>query len=236
MADLGIVFHSPLVRALIAGEKRQTRRLLAPGNLKLPRGDLDNFKMITPSLEYFESALAEAADFRIIDGGVPVWSAKAAEYQVADRTQWIGRLAYHVGDRLWVREAVTRVGDDGVAYLADGELIPDANWAWKPRTLSSRYMPKGLSRMWLDVTGLDIQRLHDITDADIWDECNIDQWAADYLDAKHGKGEGGKFRSIRAAWECLWDGLHDKPGERWADNPWVIKIAFDVRKGNILSA
>lgn len=218
MADKGIPFSSALVRAIIAGEKDQTRRMINPQ---------------PPQLVTSAAVISRSGE-----GQTDEWTWLSGDPEDLDTWECEGEFGtgYKPGDRLWVREAVTRVGGE-VAYLADGVIIPDVEWVWKPRTLSSRYMPKGLSRMWIEIAGVNVERIQEITDADIWGECNIDRWAADYLDAKHGPGNGGKFKSIRAAWECLWDGLHAKPGERWADNPFVTVIRFgDVQKGNILSA
>jgi len=44
------------------------------------------------------------------------------------------------------------------------------------------------------------------------------------------------FATPRCWYRELWNSLHDKPGERWDDNPWIVAINFDVHRGNIDSA
>lgn len=31
----------------------------------------------------------------------------------------------------------------------------------------------------------------------------------------------------------LWNSLHDKPGERWSDNPQIVALTFEVIRGNV---
>lgn len=190
----GISFSTPLVRALLAGEKSQTRRIIKP-----------------------------CADPEIKPGDVVMsWP--------ADQTVRTGlrfRPPYAIGDRCYVKEGIERTAEGTIAYRADGEVIPGSAWAWKPRTLPHRYMPKGLARIWLTLTDVRIERLHEITIADILAE-GIRQHGrffgpsdADWDDAA---------LSPATAFERLWNGLHDKDGERWADNPWLVALTFTVER------
>lgn len=206
MTTKGITFSTPLVQALLAGEKRQTRRIVM-------RAD----------------EIAQGPWTRARRHELAGWQVGVERFN-----SWRSiKVPFEIGDQLYVRETVERANGEAVGYRADGTWLPNTPWRWKVRVLSGRYMPRELSRLWLDVTDVRLQRLQDISDADIWDECEIDKWAAAWLDEKYGKGEGGKFRSIRSAFETLWDGLHNRDGERWADNPWIVALSFDVQKGNV---
>lgn len=177
----GISFSTPLVRALLAGEKSQTRRIIKP-----------------------------CADPEIKPGDVVMsWPADQAV-----RTGLRFRPPYSIGDRLYVKEGIERTAEGAIAYRADGEVIPGSAWAWKPRTLPHRYMPKGLARLALTVTNVRIERLHDITIADI---------LAEGVKREPSQSPGD-------AWRALWNGLHDRDGERWADNPWLIALTFTVER------
>ncbi len=116
------------------------------------------------------------------------------------------------GDRLWMREAIRRVGDTNLSvYVADETpTIADA-WPWKLRMLPAMFCPRGLSRATLGVTSVRTERLQDISDADA---------IAEGVDA-------GPMTTPRDAYATLWDKLNGKRrGFRWADNPIVSVTEF----------
>ena len=73
--------------------------------------------------------------------------------------------------------------------------------------------------MFLVVTDVRVERVAAISEADARAEGLGDQ-------ELHGMEARGWFRD-------LWNSLHTAEGERWEDNPWVVAITFDVRRGNI---
>lgn len=128
------------------------------------------------------------------------------------------------GDRLWVRE--TWASDDGRAawYRADGETH-NAGLPWRP----SIHMPRWASRLTLEVTGIRVERLQDISEEDAKAEgaleiCDIcgnppeDEvhWAceADYVPQV----------SHRVGFQDLWESINS-PGS-WGLNPWVWVVGF----------
>ena len=131
------------------------------------------------------------------------------------------------GDRLWVREtwaalsqgsyeSVEKPDEWGfrhwhydMRYRADGDHFTDAEtrgFRWR----SSRFMPKWACRLWLEVKDVRVERLQDITQADVLAEGMNPDWS-DL--AWYG------FRD-------LWDSLNAKRGHTWAVNPWVWVIEF----------
>ena len=83
-------------------------------------------------------------------------------------------------------------------------------------------MPRWASRIQLEcLEDAREQRLQDITEEEARLEgvllCNPERapWVT-----------GGKFTSHLAAFNDLWSTLHTKPGERWSDNPTVIRLVF----------
>lgn len=118
------------------------------------------------------------------------------------------KAPYHVGHKLWVRET-WRVhhGDEGtqcLEYKADAadNLMPH----WKP----SIFMPRWASRITLEVTGLKVERVQDITESDVVAEGIQDTGAGD----------------LRAMFAVLWSSINAKRGYGWAVNPWVWCISF----------
>jgi hypothetical protein len=133
------------------------------------------------------------------------------------------------GDRLWVRETLRRFGGS-VEYAADGDLHRDAEWVWKRAHLPSIHMPRGLSRLTLELTGVRVERVQDISEADAQaegverasdpDECTSEDAALN--------AECGYFppRSYVDGYRLLWDSLNAARGYGGDANPWVWVLEF----------
>lgn len=132
------------------------------------------------------------------------------------------------GDRLWVREAwstsdefdedpPSRVPSDApILYMADGSARSEDGLAapWG-RTRPSIFMRRPMSRIDLEVTGVRIERLQEITEEDAIAE-GITSDPADLVPA-------------RLVFADLWRQINDKrPGCSWDANPWVWVVSFRV--------
>jgi hypothetical protein len=235
MADKGIIFSAPMVRALLAGRKTQTRRLLS---LRGHREFTEFGASDTPGYDWH---------FRRADG---CW----CDHRSADLP-----LPYAQGDRLYVREA-WRVSPDAceggspetlrdwIDFRAGGyeECVAPSfkaieraaflknepvDWDFLPsRYRPSIHMPRWASRLWLEVAEVRVQRLQDISETDAiaegQDWVAPGMWSVDRSVAIIG-------HDPRAVYAELWDSLHAKPGTTWADNPWIVAVSFAVHHGNI---
>ena len=121
------------------------------------------------------------------------------------------------GDLLYVRETwrPNHSGDRsrGAQYRAD----KPANWRDQTVFKPSIHMPRWASRLTLRVTDVRFQRVTEI----------------DGIDAL---AEGITRVPGRAPWRVfctLWDSLHDRPGERFFDNPQIVALTFEVIHGNV---
>lgn len=124
----------------------------------------------------------------------------------------------------------------------------DETWYWKP----SIYMPKEASRIWLEASEVNVERVQDITMESIFNEgvqIPVDQHNKPLLDLtskyapvnylKNGelkKGMLSKKRLAEIHWASLWDSINanrkDKDGNRlpysWEENPWVWVVKFKI--------
>lgn len=227
----GILFSAPMALAVHEGRKTQTRRLASPSYFRL--STYGHGPMERPPKELIPMMLEEAAEFRLLPGGFMSWTAKAAGYQLMDRTNWLAMTVPEVGNLLYVQEPLQKTADGRVLYVSDGTIHPDAEWGWRVNGLAARYMPRWLSRASIKVTDFRVQRLQDITEADCLAEGPMVKGYADFGPAQSLNGvmvETGHehvYATPRCWYRELWDTLHIEPGERWDDNPWVVALTFE---------
>lgn len=224
MVDRGIIFSKPMVLALIAGRKTQTRRLATSPLARLEAGD---------RLWVRETVAAEELSR----------PPRSVALNAKDR-RLSGRTRAVVADEL--------DGADGVRYLADDvwnqiENSPEAGEAWsvlfhyaledgerpdgrRGRNVPAIHMPRWASRLTLVIEAIRTEPLQAITEADAEAE-GMDE---PYLgDADPPWEEQAIIVSRRMQYRNLWNRLNDKDGRRWTDNPEVVVITFRVVPANI---
>ncbi|MDZ5448888.1 hypothetical protein [Labrys sp. ZIDIC5] len=215
MTDRPILMSAPMVGALLAGTKTQTRRIIKPRH-----------NPNRPNL--FDGTWS---DSYVLDPGNQKWRDDA--------------YSWRVGDCLWVREALAADHNDQgmrwISYAADHAVPPDLGnmvWSWRRPTLPSIHMPRWASRLTLTVTGVKVERLRDISEVDAWDEGIISfHRSAERLDWP-GASDGDvaaaiieTYGSARDAFRDLWEYING-PGS-WEANPWVVALTFAVHTQNI---
>lgn len=214
MKERAILFSGRMVRAILEGRKTQTRRLVKPQPI------IDGPVSWWPDNSKPEHAFIGDGDLQIKlleDASCPYG------YAYADGSK----------DRLWVREtwaALDREFEDPeVIYRADyrpgtGIYASPCNCGWcddgenHAKWRPSIYMPRWASRINLEITGVRVERLQDITTSDI---------AAEGVDnGKSNAKMGDRHDAMqRIAFEELWDSIN---GDRaaWSSNPWVWVVDF----------
>lgn len=215
--DLPIIFSAPMVCALLAGRKTQTRRLL---KADIPDwcDDRPGFSCLTP---------ARHVEFR---GHSP--SGYGSKFI---------RLPYAPGDRLYVRECAQEVGEGYLwIYRADYPNCVPAHFDNVPALdeittpwLPSIFMPKHASRLTLVVRRVRVERLQNISEADAIAE-GVEAGPVEGSWRNYGpNGQDAPCLTAASSFMTLWQSLHDKEGNRWVDNPWIVAVSFEVIRGNI---
>jgi hypothetical protein len=137
MKERPILFSAPMVRALLAGTKTQTRRAVKPQPVELP-------------------------DFN--RGGLS-YNVRGSVYRAWNPAVMDPRCPYgQPGDKLWLRESF-RQYPDGIAYRADyydAKTADAVHSPWKP----SIYMPRAASRILLEIVSIRVEQLQDISAED----------------------------------------------------------------------
>lgn len=215
MTDRPILFSSPMVRAIIAGEKTQTRRVMKPQPYSNGFGFSQGSYEITCHNDYLPPS-------------VMLWDVKRNGrriYTTSNAEGWETDCPYGVpGDRLWVRETWARDGSGGYRYYATDDVHE------LRRKMPSIHMPRVASRLTLQITGVRVQRLKSITEDDAKAE------GADRLvmDDEHKFYQDTVNGTHRCGFAGLWNHINgDRHGADWDSDPYVWAISFSVMHGNI---
>lgn len=234
MADRPILFSGPMVRALLAGTKTQTRRLLKPQPPEWATF-CQQPTMLNALHQWVPSGLWAWSE----EEQIPARPLRRWPVNADGEHYWL-RPRFLIGDRLWVREMWAPLtylthNDpgpqaiiDGGFYRADGGTVDGEVSRWKP----SIFMPRHASRLTLIVTDVSVERLQSISEADALAE------GAEL--SKHPGMDGGVMvltdvpgvtvsPSVWYRW--LWDEINGKGA--WKANPWVVAYTFRVIKQNI---
>lgn len=197
-----ILFSAPMVRALLGGSKTQTRRVA-----KVPANATDVRYWAPPS-----------------GRSQPGWADPGLNYWTPDASG--ATLSNHLdpcpygqpGDRLWVRETFAKIEGqtrpwietDYRATYTHGDRLGDL-LGIKKRWTPSIHMPRAASRITLEVAGLRVERLQDISRGDAMAEgCPFPNMA-----------QGDDPRQWYAD---LWSEINGP--DSWTANPWVWVVEF----------
>lgn len=215
MTERPIIFNGDMVRAILRGEKTQTRRPVKPQPVFLP------------------------------DALPPRWRWKSRRFiaEWVDMAGGLGMQDFcpfgQPYDRLWGRETWRLAdpdGDDAVSEDVYGPYAPfvGANGSRKIRWrviyratspeshpkygkalwTPSIHMPRWASRITLEITDVRVERVQDITA----DEA-IKEGVVDPIMGTYGLSPKTVFRD-------MWNDIYAERGLGWNENPWVWAITF----------
>lgn len=198
MRERPILFNGPMVRAILAGNKLQTRRMKALEYFSRPENDPDGWWCA-----------------RISDG-IAYMVYKQSPHERAVRCPY-----GQPGDRLWAREtwafgihamAAKRDDEGPFVYAADGTTRGRLGDRWRP----SIHMPRSACRLVVEITGMRVERLQAISEADACAE-GIPSRGLQFYD--------GRPATTKDAFESMWGEINGPAS--WQANPWVWVVAFE---------
>lgn len=217
MGEKPILFSTPMMRAILDGNKTMARRIVKP---QPP----DEAKTLCGPKTYEPIAIDKDGEMY---PGSPVYGA------YDENGEWGTKCPYQPGDHLYVRETWRCVKYDSM----DGELnygveFKDGTrryfefddneryhqfgkFAFKEGWQPSIYLPKEAARIWLEVVSVRVERLQGITEEDAGKE-----------GVKAYGPNNCSGTSARIAFAELWDSLNAKRGYGWDVDPWVWVIEF----------
>lgn len=221
MKERPILFSGPMVRALLDGSKTQTRRIVK----NQPADDVAHI-----TVAHYEPTVVNWRGEE--EPGSVIFGA------YSDDGEWGSKCPYGApGDRLWVRETFLYVGpgsgSDLPSYREERAnpanhkasncwhraSRPDETLVWTP----SIHMPRWASRITLEVTGVRVERLQDISEANAFAE-GVDN--AMCIEAVSRAPSRATLLPMTVhGFAHLWDSLAAS-GADWQANPWVWIVEF----------
>jgi hypothetical protein len=231
MKERPIIFSAESVRAILEGRKTQTRRVVTADNSTVCGYSTSRHKSLWTGLVWDERVYK--------DKGPHILHPSSTEYlhvpwvhpeEGDDGRVFRVRCKYDIGDRLWVRETWMLFGlvNDQHAFIhykasqernggervvqrpTDKPLYPSL--IWRPPI----FMPRWASRIDLEITGVRVARLQDISEEDAKAEGALELFTIPNPQILYPDVTG-----YRRGFLFLWNALNAKRGFGWKENPWV---------------
>ncbi|MGL4575104.1 MAG: hypothetical protein ACRCV9_09985 [Burkholderiaceae bacterium] len=246
MKEKPILFSAPMVRAILAGQKTQTRRVVnlpersSRGRWEVmpwggPNGGRNSKGVEIP----FQNAIGHTLTGEIFlcpygGPGDQLWVREACRaHEISDEEA--EQDTYGIMDQFDLESPIH--GLDGVVYEADGAFLQIGNTredadAWgklydyrnkKGAKVPSIHMPRWASRITLEITGVRVELLQDISESDaVAEGVYFDPRMQGYV----SDAEGRHFHAADPVetYAGLWESLNGAGS--WEENPFVWVIEF----------
>lgn len=192
-----ILFSGPMVRAILAGQKTQTRRVVKPQPINFDGIDAWEYGPYRAGQclwvrETFAIETNYNCDFVLNDG--PNKPLGPVRWQENDEQRWYECPRY-------------RASEPDCELVTDDQDLDDYRMRWRP----SIFMPRWASRLILEVVDVRVERVQQISDAEVLSE---------------GFTEGDA-RDRRCRFVETWNRLNGgRRGYPWGNNPWIWVVSF----------
>jgi len=223
MKERPILFNGAMVRAILSGQKTQTRRVVKgialewlqpemftpefvadPGNGMCPYGQPGDRLWVRETWGYRGSRISTAwPGIQKVD----------IEYSADSQRSEYERPAND--DSGIPKQRPCREDEDYIEDYYNGYLT--RYWKqWRP----SIHMPRWACRLVLEIVSVRVERLNDISESDCWAE-GIERSTESPAQAS---SQFSDYASPRAAYMHLWESINGP--ESWTANPWVWVVEF----------
>ena len=232
--ELPILFNTDMVQAVMDDRKTATRRVIKPQPRAVLAYAFAGHKSGTWGYADGEAYKIWGDRYRLPDG-IPDGELKR---------RWTPPC--NTGDTLWVREAwpfqcciecmdqledetcmlgkMSTIHEDKEAesegcYIYRGEHPHPDRIVWRP----SIHMPKDAARIWLKVTGVSVERLHDMTLDDFLSEGVV-------LRPEAFNDPDNAYLQAREIFKGIWDSTvrkNELARHGWEADPWVWAVRFE---------
>lgn len=225
-----ILFSTPMVSAILSGQKIMTRRKV--------KVDPES-KLI--SSEIFPFSFLEPSEFEKSEERKMVSYFDKSPYGAVGDLLWMREEHYRFG--YWIKNGFTAKGNQKWKFVActnevkysdskpSGASISrnkqnPENPIWYKRL--ARFMPKSACRIWLEVTNIRVEKLNSISrldalDEGIYERVELEDTKEEKIYYQYSFG-GNRYDTAIGAFKQLWCNINGF--DSWNDNPWVWVIEF----------
>ncbi|MCF5032604.1 hypothetical protein [Pseudomonas syringae] len=195
-----ILFSAPMVRAILSGRKKVTRRALK----------------VQPHIDVSGNFCVGGANY-----GQDIYGKPVTKHFVSSHCPY-----GQPGDRLWVREAwqddaqVNAIAPrelshgEPIQYPADGASRQNGCSMITPgKTRPSIHMPRRFSRILLEINDVRVERLQDISEGQ-----------AEGVNFLRSAPDLDETLTAAQLFDCLWSSINS--ADSWNANPWVWVVEF----------
>lgn len=283
MKERPILFSGPMVRAILEGRKSQTRRIVKPQPQPHGGAGLAPIKPYHTSLGDWAWVLADTGhgsgttfkcphgqtgDLLWVRETFTYWERPDPKIDITPRANESSRPADGKRYQRWLARTMPSAdegaGEDFLVYKADDFKRSLGEWKHPHpiyehcvgrfgKTLPAIFMPRWASRLTLRITGVRVERLQEISEADSLAEgcraVEAEPWWQGYKECEgelmHQQARGRvppdwmiepkpsynpTFDPLactaKQAYESLWNSINGKRAP-WSSNPWVWVIEFE---------
>jgi hypothetical protein len=199
-----IIFSGPMVLAILEGRKTETRRVIQE------QPEWENGWVLGDASELLKTGIVRGV-----------------------------KCPYgRVGDTLWVKETFRYDVENAIEYKADGRIrlvTPPKGYEWqeddhdkhgRTRWRPSIHMPRWASRIHLDIEGLGVHRIDEITSDGAMAEGVLPRPSDDLWDLLSPITQDAYRETAISMFRDLWDHINAKRGYPWDDSPWIWLVQF----------
>lgn len=219
MKETGLMFKAPLVRAILEGRKTQTRRVVKgvghDNCIALRKPSKTKAGVFTHAMDAPKLGLCPCGKpgdrIYVRETFVQGYKADPETGAVRDYDE----EGNDIPMTTWYRAT-----DGGITWCDDDGW--ETNVPWKPAI----HMPKALARIWLEVTGVRVERLNEISESDCWAE-GVEEVMHEFdgvSQCEMAKRLGCCIDDAKPLFAQLWEST----GGDWGANPWVWVVDFKV--------
>ena len=240
-AQRPIIFAADQVRAILDGQKTQTRRLIREPSMEevaYVRWAYKNswyFGVITEDGQQCDTHLGMPCPYgRVHDR---LWVREPfAEMPPLDELDERPRMSINM-EGMPVQSAEGESITCSVIYRADGEWEFNEEETWPPafqtrqRSIwrSSMAMPRKYSRLLLRITEVRAERVQEISLADAELEgVTLDSRRFNAKHRRRSARDASENPPIIEVFREVWDKTHARLGHGWDTNPWVWALTFEI--------
>lgn len=217
-----ILFSGEMVRAILAGRKTMTRRVVkSPEFLGCPTGDCPHWDK-----EDCQVAMSDESPYG--KRGDHLW---VRETFATENPKRPGPIAYSadgvaggiISGKLWYHGRVLEAEGYSTCFPEKGSPtlgISKYGGKWRP----SIHMPRWASRITLEISSIRVERLQDISDRGPSNDCTAEGVFHTGNQLPSDWHERGFNSSEKCAFHDLWESINGAGS--WDANPWVWVLEF----------